>query len=59
VPETEMYRAFNMGIGMALIVDAAAAETVCERLRAAGETVYRVGAIVPGPRSVIWTDEGR
>jgi phosphoribosylformylglycinamidine cyclo-ligase len=59
VPEAEMYRAFNMGIGMALIVDRDAAETVSERLRAAGETVYRIGAIVPGPRSVIWTDEGR
>ena len=41
----EMYRVFNCGIGMAVVVAAADAEAVVAKLEAAGETVYRIGRI--------------
>ncbi len=46
VPSTEMFRTFNMGIGMILIVPEAEAEAVMEFARTAGETPYRIGRIV-------------
>ncbi|HEY3267400.1 MAG TPA: phosphoribosylformylglycinamidine cyclo-ligase [Armatimonadota bacterium] len=52
VPEEEMRRAFNMGIGMALMVDADAADGLTEKLSAAGETVYRIGEVVAGAHHV-------
>jgi phosphoribosylformylglycinamidine cyclo-ligase len=52
VPDAEMYRAFNMGIGMALMVDAGSADQAIGVLEAAGETVCRIGAVVSGPKHV-------
>jgi phosphoribosylformylglycinamidine cyclo-ligase len=46
VPDDEMFRVFNCGIGMALVVDAARAEKALGILREAGETAYRIGEIV-------------
>lgn len=46
VAKSEMHRTFNCGIGMAVIVAAEDAEAASEILRAAGETVYRIGHIV-------------
>ena len=45
VAEDEMYRVFNCGIGMAVIVDAADAERAAEQLRGLGETVYAIGGV--------------
>ncbi len=50
--DPESYRTFNMGVGMALIVDAADAGSITDALRASGETVYRIGRIVPGSGEV-------
>jgi phosphoribosylformylglycinamidine cyclo-ligase len=52
VPDAEMYRAFNMGIGMVLMVDLSAVEGVTKALSASGETVIRIGAAKAGPRHV-------
>jgi len=50
VIEGEMYRVFNMGAGMLVVVSAQDAVKLPER--AAGLTVYRVGEIVAGDGSV-------
>ena len=47
VAEAEMARAFNGGIGLALVVDAAAADQAAAHLAAGGETVYRIGRTIP------------
>ena len=41
----EMYRTFNCGIGMVLIVDSKDADLAIRQLEAAGESVMRIGAI--------------
>jgi phosphoribosylformylglycinamidine cyclo-ligase len=47
VAEDEMFRVFNCGIGMALIVAAGDAKRAAEALRACGETVYEIGTVEP------------
>jgi phosphoribosylformylglycinamidine cyclo-ligase len=47
VADAEMHRVFNCGIGMVVVVAAAEAERAAELLREAGETVYRIGSVVP------------
>ena len=46
----EMARTFNCGIGMAVVVAADEADAIAAELAAAGETVFRIGAIEAGPR---------
>jgi phosphoribosylformylglycinamidine cyclo-ligase len=45
VAEEEMYRVFNCGIGMVVVVDAAESKRAAEALRASGEVVYEIGTI--------------
>jgi phosphoribosylformylglycinamidine cyclo-ligase len=45
IADSEMYRTFNCGIGMALVVAADQAETAMAELRAAGEEVTQIGII--------------
>lgn len=52
IAEPEMYRTFNMGIGMVVIVAAEDAAAVMEDLAARGEAVYRIGEIVAGEKKV-------
>jgi len=55
VPQDEMLRTFNMGLGMLLVVPAKKfkkAQTVLERV---GEKAYTVGRIVKGDRKVMYT----
>lgn len=53
VPWHEMYRTFNMGIGMVLVVDPSEADAVREHLRAAGEVFYDLGYVVPGKQETV------
>jgi phosphoribosylformylglycinamidine cyclo-ligase len=45
IPDAELHRVFNCGIGMVVIVAARDADRATGALRAAGETVYRLGVI--------------
>ncbi|MCT6881190.1 MAG: AIR synthase-related protein, partial [Snodgrassella alvi] len=45
VDSQEMYRTFNCGIGMVLVVNAADAAAVQQFLQQQGETVYEIGVI--------------
>ena len=45
VADAEMHRVFNCGIGMTVIVAPEVADAAIAQLRAAGETVYRIGEI--------------
>jgi phosphoribosylformylglycinamidine cyclo-ligase len=46
IPENEMLRTFNCGIGMIAVVPAREAEAVAKTLEAEGETVSRIGEVV-------------
>ncbi len=48
----EMFRTFNMGLGLLLVVPAAEARQTIEHLDRAGERAWSVGMIVAGPRGV-------
>lgn len=48
VEEAEMFRAFNMGVGLILAVDAADEEAALLRLTGLGESAFRLGSIVTG-----------
>lgn len=45
VETTEMYRTFNMGIGMVMIVSAENADAVKQNLTERGEAVYEIGVV--------------
>lgn len=49
----EMYRTFNMGIGMVLIASEDEAVRIIAHLTAEGETVYRIGRVTEGAHEVV------
>ena len=49
----EMYRTFNMGIGMVLIVSSDEADRITARLNAQNETVYHIGHVIEGAHEVV------
>lgn len=52
IPWTEMFRVFNMGIGMVLFVSRSVASAVVQRLNQAGESASVIGEILQGPHDV-------
>ncbi|MBN1254761.1 MAG: phosphoribosylformylglycinamidine cyclo-ligase [Deltaproteobacteria bacterium] len=48
VPEEEMWRTFNNGIGMVVVVDTSVAEEVAQQARQLGEKAFIIGEIVAG-----------
>lgn len=50
----DMYKTFNMGIGMVLVVKPEEADGVMAQLRALGEQPYRIGSIRAGERKVVY-----
>lgn len=49
----EMYRTFNMGVGMVLVVDPSEADAVRTHLTEAGETFFELGEVIPGEQKTI------
>jgi phosphoribosylformylglycinamidine cyclo-ligase len=54
VPDEDMWRTFNMGIGMILVCTPALVDPVLDDLRTRGEHPVLIGEIVPGPPSVTY-----
>jgi phosphoribosylformylglycinamidine cyclo-ligase len=55
VPQDEMLRTFNMGIGMLMVVPAKKFKKAQTLLERAGEKFYSVGRIVKGDRKVMYS----
>lgn len=53
VSRAEMFRTFNMGVGMVVITDAPSADAVISSARAAGVEAWLAGRVVRGSGSVI------
>lgn len=52
VEEAEMYRVFNMGVGLVLVLAADAVAAALESLKGSGESVFLLGNIVSGEKGV-------
>lgn len=52
VEASEMYRVFNMGIGMVVIVPPDAVDIALASLNASEESTYRIGEVIAGARRV-------
>jgi phosphoribosylformylglycinamidine cyclo-ligase len=55
VPQDEMLRTFNMGMGMLLVIPGKKFKKATSVLERAGEKFYTVGRIVKGERKVMYT----
>ncbi|HXC72284.1 MAG TPA: phosphoribosylformylglycinamidine cyclo-ligase [Pyrinomonadaceae bacterium] len=53
VSESEMYRTFNMGVGMVIVCSTDDAEAIASHLRTHCEAVYEIGNVVAGNREVL------
>jgi phosphoribosylformylglycinamidine cyclo-ligase len=53
IEDEEMYRVFNMGIGMVIIADKKNGEIITEKCKAIGEEIYTIGKIIKGNKTII------
>jgi phosphoribosylformylglycinamidine cyclo-ligase len=47
IADDEMFRAFNMGVGLIVVADPGNADGLIERLRERGESAWRIGTVIP------------
>lgn len=55
ISKDDMYRTFNMGIGMVIIVSEEQADAAARVFEANGEKAYRLGRVTPGERAVAFS----
>ncbi|MNP76223.1 Phosphoribosylformylglycinamidine cyclo-ligase [compost metagenome] len=55
ITNNDMFRTFNMGIGMVLIVPEAEAEKALKLAEEHGEKAYRLGRVTAGEKIVTFT----
>lgn len=53
ISQHDMFNTFNMGVGMCVIVGKTDADQALSTLRAAGESAYVMGEVVPGDEGVV------
>ncbi len=54
VEDEEMFRVFNMGVGLALVVSEYYAESIVQQVRSMGMESWRIGRVVGGCGEVRW-----
>ncbi len=52
IDEVEMYRTFNMGIGMVIVCNTESAGSVVAHLESVGQQLYEIGKVIAGDRVV-------
>ena len=53
IPERDMFNTFNMGVGLAVVVDKNDADKAIASIKAAGEEAYVMGELVDSDEGVI------
>ncbi|HEX8844994.1 MAG TPA: phosphoribosylformylglycinamidine cyclo-ligase [Pyrinomonadaceae bacterium] len=53
VSDAEMFRTFNMGVGMVIVAGSQDAEAIKSHFQARGEPVYEIGRVTEGGREVV------
>jgi phosphoribosylformylglycinamidine cyclo-ligase len=53
VSDFEMYRTFNMGVGMVIVCEAAAVQSVARHFKAGGDQWFEIGKVIEGNREVM------
>lgn len=54
IDEAEMFKTFNMGIGLVLVVNQKDKNTIIKKLESLGEKAYLIGEVVKGDKQVIY-----
>ena len=49
---TEMYRTFNMGIGLVLVAPEVEIESIFKSINKSGLQAWQLGSIIPGHRQI-------
>jgi phosphoribosylformylglycinamidine cyclo-ligase len=57
ISDYDMFRTFNMGIGMILVVDSADSRAILEHLQTLGEDAYEIGTVQKGTEDVVFKKE--
>jgi phosphoribosylformylglycinamidine cyclo-ligase len=52
VSEAEMYRTFNMGVGMVIVASAESVDAITTHLREQANTAYQIGQVIAGNKQV-------
>jgi phosphoribosylformylglycinamidine cyclo-ligase len=52
VPEAEMYRTFNMGVGMVVVTSAQDSQAIKSHIQQDGNAVFEIGRVIQGEREV-------
>ena len=57
ISDYDMFRTFNMGIGMILVVDSTDSQEILNHLQSLGEEAYEIGTVQKGTDEVVFKKE--
>ncbi len=55
VPESEMYRTFNMGVGMVIICSSSDVASIETHIQSRNDRCYEIGRVISGAQEVVFT----